>query len=249
MPDEDDPSEPRPIAGGVPGRGHRRLWGTHLTVESPATRSLVPEAEPATATFGRVATAGRRCLVRDPVAVMPDEVSCRFLMAVPGTLRPSLAPPPGWPSDDAGQRGDGVARQRALHRPRIRFLGSHAVAAPVGRAERMRRRTTGRTYGALMRLIPPDMAGWTARFNDEAAVIHRCARATTTIEHVGSTALGIEGKDVVDVLLGVSPAAPTSPQWRISVVPGSRSRGTGPRPRASASATSGVHQGGVRRPR
>jgi len=51
------------------------------------------------------------------------------------------------------------------------------------------------------------MVSWAARFNGEAAVIHNCVGVTRAIEHVGSTALGIESKDVVDVLVGVSPAA------------------------------------------
>jgi GrpB-like predicted nucleotidyltransferase (UPF0157 family) len=56
-----------------------------------------------------------------------------------------------------------------------------------------------------MRLIPPDVTGWATRFRHEVAVIRRAVPAAAAIEHVGSTALGIDSKDVVDVLVGVDP--------------------------------------------
>jgi GrpB-like predicted nucleotidyltransferase (UPF0157 family) len=49
-----------------------------------------------------------------------------------------------------------------------------------------------------MQLIPPDVLGWATRFRDEAAVLRRCVSVSSAIEHVGSTARGIESKDVVD---------------------------------------------------
>ena len=58
-----------------------------------------------------------------------------------------------------------------------------------------------------MELVTPDPAGWAARFSAEAAGIRRALGAGTPVEQVGSTAVGIEAKDVVDVLVGVTAAA------------------------------------------
>ncbi|WP_158548492.1 GrpB family protein [Blastococcus sp. TF02A-26] len=58
-----------------------------------------------------------------------------------------------------------------------------------------------------MELVAPDPAGWAARFATEAARIRGILGPGTPVEHVGSTALGIEAKDVVDVLVGVPAAA------------------------------------------
>ncbi|WP_197029122.1 GrpB family protein [Blastococcus sp. URHD0036] len=54
-------------------------------------------------------------------------------------------------------------------------------------------------------MVPPDDAGWSRRFDHEMAVLRASLGHVPEIEHIGSTALAIESKDVVDVLVGVEP--------------------------------------------
>ncbi|RBY93402.1 GrpB family protein [Blastococcus sp. TF02-8] len=83
-----------------------------------------------------------------------------------------------------------------------------------------------------MELVDADVTGWAARFALEAAVVGRVL-PRAAVEHIGSTALGIRAKDVVDVLVGTPQAEHDEAVARLvaigMVVDGERTTGEGER--------------------